>query len=173
MPPVWPARRVELREKLAIELGVALLFAGAVEDEVFLADQLAAAHEEDLHAGLAPRARRRDQIHVDARAPDDLLTFRHAPHGDEPVAQPRGRFVVEPVGRLRHLHIETLDQPVLLPSRKSTTSSIDEFVVLRFGLVADARREAAFDVDTASTDVCACRRSVRGTCAAERRRARG
>ena len=112
---------------------------------MLLADQLAAANQKDLHAGLALRPRGRDQIHVDARAPDDLLVLGHSPHRDEAVAQARRRFVVEPRGRIGHLGVEPLDQPVLLAFEKQH-HFVDERVVFGLGLIPDAGREAPLDV---------------------------
>ena len=112
---------------------------------MLLTDQLPAAHHEDLHAGLALRFRRGDKVHIDARTPDDLLAFGHAAHRHDAIAQMRGGLVVQATGRVRHLRIEPLEQPVLLAFEKQH-DLVDELVVFRFALIADARREAAFDV---------------------------
>ena len=138
------ARGVELLEKLGEQFGVARI-GGAVEDEVLLAEQLAAAHHEDLHACLAVGTRHRDQVHVDARAPHDLLRFDRAPHRDDAVAQPRRGFEVVVFGRVGHLVLQPRDQRVVMAFEKEQYL-VDELVVLFLRLVADARREAALDM---------------------------
>ena len=112
---------------------------------MLLPQQLAAAHHEDLHAGLTLRSRDGDEVHVDARTPHDFLRFGDASNGNDAVAQPRRRLKIEMLRRVGHFVLEAADERVLLAFEEQH-DLVDEPVVVVFGLIADARRQAAFDV---------------------------
>ena len=143
-PELPAARGVKLLEEFGEQLGLGRIDR-AVEDEVFLTEQLAVAHHKDLHARLAALARHRDQIHVDARTPHDLLRFDRAPDRDDPVAQPRRRLEVVVFGRIGHVVLQARDQRVVMAFEKQH-DLIDEHVVVRLRLIPHARRETAFDM---------------------------
>jgi len=99
------ARGVKLFGKLREQLGVAVSVY-AVQDEMFLSDQLAAAHQKHLHARLALSARERNQVHVEPCAPNDFLIFRHAANLHDAIAQPRCRFELEMLRSANHVALQ-------------------------------------------------------------------
>ena len=112
---------------------------------MFLPDQLAAPHEEDLDARLALRFCDRDQVHVDTRTPNDLLIFGHAAHRDDAIANARRGFEVHAFRGRVHLALQTIQQTILLTLEKQD-HFVDQGVVFVFGLEPDAGRETALDV---------------------------
>ena len=71
----------------------------AFEDEVLAPDQLAAADEEDLHAGFAVGARHGDHVRIDLVGGDDPLAFDHALDGVDLVADRGGSFEIQALRR--------------------------------------------------------------------------
>ena len=87
----------------------------------------------------------REQVHIDARTPDDLLRLGHAPDRDDAVAQTAGGLVVEVLRRFGHVALQASEQRFLAAFQEQH-DLVDQRVVVVFRLVAHARREAAFDV---------------------------
>ncbi len=112
---------------------------------MFLPDELAAAHQKDLHAGLALGSRARHQIHVEPRLPHDVLFFGDPAHLHDPVANSRGRLEVEVLGGLRHLVLQARQQRILF-ALEEEHDLVDRPVVILFRLIADARCETTLDV---------------------------
>ncbi len=138
------SRGVELLEEFIHQQGIALLV-HSVQNKVFLADQLAAAHHEHLHACLSLRSRRCDEIHIDPGTPHDLLSFGHAANLHDAVADARGGFEIVLPRRLLHLGLKTRKQRLLLAFQKED-DLIDHRVVFALGLITDAWSQATFDV---------------------------
>ena len=80
---------------------------GAFQDKVFPPDQLAAADEEDLDAGLIIGACHGDDIRIlVVRRKDHFLPLDNGLHGLQPVAQGRGPLELELLGSFFHLLLD-------------------------------------------------------------------
>ncbi len=98
---------VELLEELPNHLAVGGL-GRALQDEIFTPNQLAAADEENLHAGLAFRAGHGNHIRVDLLAGDHFLLFHHPVNGRNLIAQGGGALKAQVFGGLLHLRAQAL-----------------------------------------------------------------
>ncbi len=114
---------VELLDELGHHLAVGFVF-GAFQDEIFPPDQLAAADEEDLHAGFAVGARHGDHIRIHLLGGDHLLLFHHLVDGLDLVAQRGGLLEAQVLGGLLHLLCRRSTTGSVCPSRNWHRSSI-------------------------------------------------
>ncbi len=120
------------------------LVLAALQQEVFAADHLARADEEDLHADADFRPRHADGVLV-ACARHDVLLLRDFLDGRELVAQPRREL--EMIGFRRRLHaVLELFFDVDRTAFEEHQHGTDHPVVFLFRNFSGARREAALDM---------------------------
>src|SRR5581483_10518140 len=94
---------------------------------------------------LALGARDGDQVHIKTRAPDDFLRFGNAAHGDDAIADARGRFIIIRVGGAEHFMLEAAEQRFLLAFTKEH-DFFDHAIVFLLRLTTDTRRQTPLDV---------------------------
>ena len=114
-------------------------------------DHLAAAQREDLDDGAVALGREPDHVHRPDRLPLDGLPLDEVLDGEEPVAVARGILEALLGRRLLHPPLElALDR--FHVAREELDHTVDDAAVVLLRHVADARREAAVDVEVEARD---------------------
>ena len=138
---------VELRQELLDQLLLAGItgIAGLFDDPAALATNPAAADVEHLHRGFQLVVGESHHVGVGAVAEHDGLLLHGPLQRAEVVAQPRGPFEIELLGRGVHLLFELAGEPVGLAGQE--VAEVQHDLAMLFGAdPADARRRAFVDV---------------------------
>ena len=114
-------------------------------------DEPPAAEREDLHGGAVGRGRDPDHVDRADRALVRRLPLGQVAHRVEPVAAARRLLEALRLGGRLHLRLE-LPQDRLRLAAEELDDSVDDPAVVLLGHVADARREAALDVEVEARD---------------------
>ena len=137
-------------------LAVGLVF-GAFQDEVLAPDQLAAADEEDLHAGLAVGARHGDHVRIHLVAGDHLLALDHPLDGLDLVAQGGGPLEAAALRRPASISCCRRADDRLGVALQEVAQVVDHLAVARLLDGANARPGAQLDVVDTGRGAGPCR----------------
>ena len=115
-------------------------------EEVFAADQEAAADEEDLEIDCRALPCQTNHVLVGCRRLGDTLLFKCAFDVEEPIAQARRLLEFLMLRRPLHLGAQVVQQFMVAPFEK-LAHLFDDVAVVFFRLIAGAGRHAPFDLE--------------------------